>query len=53
MDPIVIRAAVATNMTLRPTISARDPAKRGEEGGKKGGEGAKGSEGEREGGGET
>ena len=27
MDPTVMRAAVATNITLRPTMSARDPAK--------------------------
>ena len=26
IEPTVIRAAVATNITLRPTISARDPA---------------------------
>lgn len=27
MEPTVISAAVATNITLRPTMSARDPAK--------------------------
>lgn len=27
IEPTVIRAAVATNITLRPTISAKDPAK--------------------------
>ena len=26
MEPMVINAAVATNITLRPTMSARDPA---------------------------
>ena len=31
MEPTVMRAAVATNITLRPTMSAKDPANNREE----------------------